>query len=140
MDRLEDATARTPSQRVGDAAELLAANDLLSAGWQILATKLRLGREELDLVAVDPGPPKALVVIEVRWRRTREFGLAEETFDHRKRRHMWSAAMRLVDIGALPDGVGLPRLPVRLDLVVVEPPTEAGGPPRLRHYRNALLR
>ena len=31
--------------------------------------------------------------------------------------------------------IGMPDLPVRLDLVVVEPPSSPGGPPRVRHHR-----
>ena len=70
--------SRTRSQRTGDAAERLVADRLEAAGWTILGRNLRLSREELDLVAVDPGPPGALVLIEVRSRGTREFGLPED--------------------------------------------------------------
>ena len=59
---------RTPAQRAGDAAETLVAARLLAAGWTILARNVHVGRHELDLVAIDPGPPAALVVVEVRWR------------------------------------------------------------------------
>jgi Holliday junction resolvase-like predicted endonuclease len=78
-----------------------------------------------------------LVVVEVRWRRSREFGLPEETVDHRERSHLRMATYGLVERGALPDGVALPRFPVRFDLVVVEPAT-GGGDPRIRHYRAAF--
>jgi len=130
--------SRTRSQRTGDAAERLVADRLEGAGWTILGRNLRLSREELDLVAVDPGPPSALVLIEVRSRGTREFGLPEETFDHRKRRHLWTAAMRLLEVGQLPGGMAVPRLPIRVDLVVVEPPARPGSQPRIRHHRDAL--
>jgi len=99
---------------------------------------VRVSREELDIVSVDPGPPGALVLIEVRSRRSREFGLPEETFDHRKRRHLRTAAMRLLEAGQLPGGMALPRLPIRVDLVVVEPPARPGSLPRIRHHRDAL--
>jgi putative endonuclease len=131
--------ARTTFQLAGDAAESLAAEYLITFGWQVLARKVRVGREELDLVAVDGGPPPAVVFVEVRWRRNRDFGLPEETFDHRKRRHVWSAAMRVIAVGTLPGGVRLPLLPVRLDLIVVEPPLRPGQAPRLRHHRNVSL-
>ena len=42
--------------------------DSREAGWTVLARNVHVGRHELDLVAVDPGPPAALVVVEVRWR------------------------------------------------------------------------
>ncbi|MFI5225211.1 MAG: YraN family protein [Candidatus Limnocylindrales bacterium] len=128
------------AKRLGDAAEATVLGHLEAAGWAVLATNVRVGRDELDLVAIDPGPPAALVVVEVRWRGSREFGLPEETFDHGKRRRTWRAVATLIDRGRLPDGRALPALPVRVDLVVVEPPNAAGGPLRIRHHRAALGR
>jgi Holliday junction resolvase-like predicted endonuclease len=119
---------RTASQRAGDAAEATAAAYLEARGWRVLARQLRVGRAEIDLLAVDPGPPTALVVAEVRWRARRDFGLPEETVDGRKRARLHRAAFALRELGRLPDGTALPALPFRFDLVVVEP----GG--RLRHH------
>ena len=127
-----DPPSRTPAQRAGDAAETLVADRLTSAGWTILARNVHVGRHELDLVAVDPGPPAALVMVEVRWRADRSFGLPEETVDHRKRVRIRAAAYGLLDRGTLPDGSPLPRLPLRFDLIVVEPGD------RLRHHRHAI--
>ncbi len=129
---------RTPQQLAGDEAERAVADRLLAAGWRILGRHVRVGRGELDLVALDPGPPAQLVVVEVRWRRDRAFGLPEETFDRRKRDHLRRAVSRLIAAGALPDGTRLPVLPVRVDLVAVEPPLREGDPPRFRHHRAAL--
>jgi len=134
----EQSPARTAQQRAGDAAEELVADRLRKAGWLILARNIRVGHAELDLVAIDRGPPAELVVVEVRWRRTRAFGLAEETFDHRKRSHVRAAVGRLLLLARLPDGSALPPLPVRVDLVVVEPPDRVGAAPRVRHHRAAL--
>ncbi len=106
---------------------------LEDAGWTILARNLRLGRGELDLVAVDPGPPPALVVVEVRRRGRRDFGLAEETLDHRKRAVLRRAVGELLAAGVLPDGRPLPALPVRVDLVAID--SEPGGLPSVRHHR-----
>jgi putative endonuclease len=128
---------RTTAQQAGDAAESLVMVRLLAAGWTILARNIHVGRHELDLVAVDPGPPRSLVIVEVRWRSSRGFGLPEETVDRRKRMHLRMAAYGLLDRGALPDGVALPRLPVRFDLIVVEP-TVGGGEPTVRHHRAAF--
>jgi putative endonuclease len=121
----------TPAQRAGDAAEQLVADRLTRLGWRILGRQVRVGRAELDLVALDPGPPASLVVVEVRWRARRDFGLPEETVDHAKRAHLRTAAFRLRETGQLPDGSLLPPIPLRFDLVAVEP----GG--RIRHYRHA---
>jgi Holliday junction resolvase-like predicted endonuclease len=127
---------RTDRQKAGDAAESLVCERLTDRGWRILARNAHFGRSELDIVAIDPGPPLRLVVVEVRWRRSREFGLAEETFDHRKQAHLKAGVARLLEAGCLPDGHALPRLPLALDLAIVEP--GAGGRPVVRLYRNAL--
>jgi putative endonuclease len=121
---------RTAAQRSGDEAEARVAAYLGELGWRVLASRVRVGRDELDLVTVDSGPPAALVVVEVRWRARRDFGLPEETVDARKRARLRRATFRLRESGRLPDGARLPVLPLRLDLVVVEP----GG--RLRHHRH----
>jgi Holliday junction resolvase-like predicted endonuclease len=123
---------RTAVQDSGDAAEALVATALAAAGWRILARNLRVGRGELDLVTIDPGPPAALVIVEVRWRRRRDFGLAEESLDFRKRAHLRAAIGRLLAAG-LPGGLRLPALPLRVDLVVVEPGD------RIRHHRHVAL-
>ncbi|HKB27495.1 MAG TPA: YraN family protein [Candidatus Limnocylindrales bacterium] len=123
---------RTNAQRSGDAAEAQVAERLIHAGWTILGRNVHVGRYELDLVAVDPGPPSSLVAVEVRWRAGRAFGLPEETVDHRKRARIRAAAYGLLDRGALPDGSRLPHLPLRFDLVVVEPGDT------IRHHRHAM--
>jgi putative endonuclease len=138
MDR-HPGSSRTHAQSLGDRAEALVASRLAAAGWMILGRNVHIGRHEIDLVAVDPGPPRALVVVEVRWRSDRSFGLPEETVDHAKRARVRAAAYGLLDLGALPDGVGLPRLPLRFDLVVVEPArADDDRPFRVRHHRAAF--
>ena len=129
---------RTDAQALGDDAESMVAAVLEAAGWTILGRQMRIGRQELDLVAVDRGPPRALVILEVRWRRSRAFGLAEETVDHRKRAHLRAAIGRLLEDG-LPDATALPRLPVRVDLIVVEPGPSPGAALRVRHHRAISL-
>jgi putative endonuclease len=137
MDGSTVSSVRTTAQQAGDSAETLVLVRLLAAGWSVLARNVHVGRHELDLVAVDPGPPAALVIVEVRWRASRGFGLPEETVDHRKRAHLRMATYGLRDRGALPDGSPVPRLPVRFDLVVVEPGAR-GGEPTVRHHRAAF--
>ena len=124
-------SGRTPAQAAGDAAESLVESRLVEAGWIILGRNVHVGRHELDLVATDPGPPAMLVFLEVRWRRRRDYGLAEETVDHRKRGRVRRAAFTLLEGGTLPS------LPVRFDLVVVEP-GDRGGEPNVRHHRAAF--
>lgn len=128
---------RTPRQQAGDEAEAIVAARLEATGWTILGRQVRAGRGELDLVAIDPGPPRELVIVEVRRRSGRAFGLPEETVAYRKRSHLHAAIGRLLEDG-LPGGIALPRLPLRIDLVAVEPAVVVGGPPRLRHHRAAF--
>jgi len=129
--RRDDPRVRTDAQRAGDSAESAVAERLTRAGWTVIGRQVRMGRLELDLVAVDPGPPRALVVLEVRYRSRRDFGLAEESLGHRKRARVREAALRLRSAGTLPDGTPLPPHPLRIDLVVVEPGS-------VRHHRGVL--
>jgi putative endonuclease len=124
---------RTPVQRAGDAAESLVEARLTAAGWRLLGRHIRVSRAEIDLLAVDLGPPPALVAVEVRWRRQRAFGLPEETVDRRKVQRLQRALLQLLDARQLPDGTALPRLPVRLDLVAID--TDRSGVVKLRHHR-----
>ena len=120
---------RTKLQERGDTAEAEAARYLTAIGWSIRARQVRVGRAEIDIVAIDPGPPRTLVFVEVRWRSRRDFGLPEETVDHRKRQRLHAAAFRLLDAErAAATPRELPNLPIRFDLIAVEP----GG--KLRHH------
>jgi len=121
---------RTPAQRAGDEAEARVAAHLTACGWRVLATQFRVGRAEIDILAVDPGPPPSLVAVEVRWRARRDYGLPEETVDHRKRAQLRRAGFALRELGHLPNGTRLPNLPLRFDLVVLEPNRP------LRHHRH----
>jgi putative endonuclease len=127
----------TPAQRIGDDGERRVGERLIAAGWTILGRNVRIGRDELDIVAVDPGPPAALVVVEVRRRSSRDYGLPEETVGHRKRVALRRATATLLEHGALPDGTPLPRLPLRMDLVAID--TGMDGLPAIRHHRAAPM-
>jgi Holliday junction resolvase-like predicted endonuclease len=87
----------------------------------------------VDLLAVDPGPPAALVIVEVRRRGRRDYGLAEETLDHRKRTALRRVAGTLLEARTLPDGRQLPRLALRVDLVAID--LGPDGAPSIRHHR-----
>ena len=123
---------RTAAQATGDAAEATVAAHLEGIGWRVLGRHVRVGRQEIDLLTVDPGPPVALVVVEVRWRARRDFGLPEETVDGRKRHRLHAAGYAIRELGRLADGASVPNLPLRFDLIVVEPGD------RLRHHRNGI--
>ena len=127
---------RTERQMAGDAAEQLVVDVLVGRGWTVLGRNVHAGRSELDIVATDPGPPPRLVIVEVRWRRSRDFGGAEESFDHRKRARLRRGLARLLETGRLADGTRLPVLAVAVDLAVVEP--HSPGRSSVRFYHDAL--
>jgi putative endonuclease len=129
---------RTSRQAAGDAAEQAVARHLAASGWRILARNLHVGRAEIDLLAVDPGPPARLVAVEVRWRRRRDFGLPEETVDRHKQARLRAAVGRLVAAHSLPDGSLLPGHPPAIDIVVVEPGPGPAAATTIRHLRDAL--
>lgn len=100
---------------------------------------MRIARDELDLVAIDPGPPAMLVIVEVRSRSTSRFGSPEEGVDRHKIARLYRATSALRRLGALPDGTPLPRLPWRVDLLAVELAPQIGpgaGGPTIRHHRS----
>ena len=122
-------------------SEALASRFLEGLGWTVLARNVRVGRSELDLLAVDPGPPAQLVVVEVRANRNSSFGTPEETVDRAKVRAVYRGALALRAGGGLPGGDPLPRLPLRVDLVSVEMgPTLGGAAPgtTTRHLRGVI--
>jgi putative endonuclease len=120
---------RTTAQVIGADAEELVARRLRGLGWSILGRNVRVGRAEIDILAEDPGPPAALVAVEVRWRARRDYGLPEETVDRAKVGRLRAATLALRE-GASLTGIPIPLLPVRVDVVAVEP----GG--RVRHHRH----
>jgi putative endonuclease len=119
---------QTLAQRLGAQAEDLVAARLRATDWLILGRNVRVGRAEVDILAIDPGPPATLVAVEVRWRRSRDYGLPEETVDRAKLARLRAAVLALRDAAPLP-GIPVPRVTVRVDIVAVEP---AGV---MRHHR-----
>jgi putative endonuclease len=111
-------------------------------GWTVLGRQVRAGRDEVDLLCVDPGPPLTLVVLEVRSHSSSRFGLPEESVDGRKVARLYRAAGSLRRLGVLEDGTLLPRLPWRVDLVSVDLAPSLSrdlGGPTIRHLRGLRL-
>jgi putative endonuclease len=80
---------------VGAEAEDAAATYLVRLGWEVLARNVRLGDDELDLVALEPGCRRTLVIVEVRSRSGPGFGTAVESVDRRKVARLYRAVMSL---------------------------------------------
>jgi putative endonuclease len=123
----------TERQRRGASAEALVADHLRGAGWRIVAGNIRLGGVEIDLLAIDPEPPTALVMIEVRSLRTASFGTPEERVDRAKVVRLYRALAALRTEQRLADGTAVPDLPTRVDLIVVD---RRPGRHQMRHLRS----
>jgi Holliday junction resolvase-like predicted endonuclease len=109
----------------------------------VLGAGVIVGRDELDLVAVEPGAPATLVFVEVRSHRTDRFGPPEATVDEPKLRRVYRAGLALAAAGVLPDGRSLPAGPWRVDLVAVDLHPAIGraaGGPTMRHLRSVIPR
>ena len=113
---------RTLRQRRGRFAEDVAVAWLERHDWRVLARNVKVGkRDEIDIIAVDPGPPAELVCVEVRSASSVAFGAPEERIDSAKVGHLYRAMSTLhADV----------RLPRRVDLVVVDLRADL---PQVRH-------
>ena len=107
----------TPRRAAGDQAEEAAARHLVRLGWSVLGRNVRIGRTELDIVAVEPGVTAAFVVVEVRSRSGPRFGEPQESVDAAKVTRLYAAAWQLARVGHLPDGRRLPHGAPRVDLI-----------------------
>jgi putative endonuclease len=109
-----------PRGAIGAAAEDAVAGHLAAAGWSILARNLRVGRDEVDILALEPGPPQTLVVVEVRCHSRARFGSPVESVDARKVARLYRAVLALQRQGAaalVPSTAARHRW--RVDLVAV---------------------
>lgn len=79
-------------QLAGSAAELLVVDYLVGRGLEIVATNLRLGRLELDVVARDD---RVIVVVEVRTRGSGAWTTGFGSMDRKKRERVRRAGERL---------------------------------------------
>ena len=116
-------------QQFGRAAEAAAARHLVREGWTILGRNVRIGRGELDLIARRGG---VLAFVEVKARRSAQYGAPEDAVDGRKRRkvarlaELWLAARPWALRGASE---------VRFDVIAVD---ATSRPPAVRHLEGAF--
>jgi putative endonuclease len=96
----------------GGAAEDAVAARLLSAGWVILARRLRLGRLEIDIVA---RRGEVVACVEVRGRRIDALVTAIDSVDWKKARRLARAARAIWPRFAADETVRV----VRIDLATV---------------------
>lgn len=121
-------TALPEHLRVGLWGEEQAERFLRRLGWKILGRRVRIGRDELDLVARNG---ETLVFVEVKTRRGENFGRPFDAVDRGKRRSLSRAAIRYLK--------KLPTRPsfFRFDVLEVIGTAEEGTP-RIRHIEKAF--
>jgi len=112
---------------LGAEGELRAAAHLARRGYRIVARNVRAGGVEIDLVAARPG---LVVFVEVKTRRSRAYGSAEEAVDHRKRERLVRGAAAWLHENRMRAGR------VRFDVIACEP--DASGGWQLRHLEGAF--
>lgn len=84
----EPSRAAPSTVDIGRHAETLAAAYLTLRGYDVVERNVRVGRDELDLIALHPG---MLVVVEVRFRATPDAWAPEDSLHPRKRRRLLRA-------------------------------------------------
>lgn len=109
--------------RRGEAGESLAATFLQAQGLTVATRNYRCRLGEIDIVARDG---RTLVFVEVRQRRSRDFGGAAESITAAKRRRIIRAARHY--LGRTRDAPSC-----RFDAVLIQ-----GDPPHIEWIRNAF--
>ncbi len=109
------------------AGEELAARYLTGLGWRVVERNWRCPSGELDIVAVDPGPPATVVFCEVKCRRGLGFGPPLEAITVAKQRKLRQLAVLWLRAQAF----SVPRF--RIDGLGVLLPSF--GPHRIDHVR-----
>ncbi len=115
--------------RTGVWGEAQAERFLKHKGYRILGRRVRVTpRDELDLVARDGD---VLVFVEVKTRRTEDFGRPVTAVDRAKRHTLSRAAVRYLQ------GISCPNVNFRFDVVEVVG-QEGDATPVIRHVENAF--
>lgn len=112
---------------IGQRGERLAEKHLKRLGYKILERNLRVGRNEIDLLALDGD---TLVFVEVRSRTSRAPVSPEESVGPGKQAHLRKAARKYVAT------LGRDDLYMRFDVVSVVLPV--GAPAEITVYRDAF--
>lgn len=102
----------SPRSRLGRSAEIAAAAELGRRGYRIVASNYRCRHGEIDLIAQEGD---SLVFVEVRCKRTGEFGSPAESITAAKRRKLIATAQHYLNEQAAED------VNCRFDVVEVRP-------------------
>jgi putative endonuclease len=117
---------RDSRKQVGNWGETFATHYLAQLGWKIVARNWRCEAGEIDILAWDG---EVLVVVEVRTRRSVQFGTPEESITPSKAHRLWQCAEYYLSEMSEP----LPAC--RVDLIAVD---LSQHPPQVRHSQDIL--
>ncbi|MCL2761495.1 MAG: YraN family protein [Desulfuromonadales bacterium] len=111
---------------VGMLGEEIAADFLKKAGLKVLARNYRCKAGEIDIIAKDK---KTVVFVEVKTRRTADFGLPQYAVTEFKKRQISKAALTWLGVNSMLDS------PARFDVVAI---MIKDGIPEIEHIKNAF--
>lgn len=112
---------------LGRAGEDAAAEYLKNKGYGILMRNYRSHTGEIDIIAIRRG---TIIFVEVKTRRSKEYGLPSEAVEAHKRKKMARVAEAYLG------GKGWWEKPCRFDVIEVMP---AGDGYRIHHIENAFM-
>lgn len=118
---------KTYRQNLGKTGEDLAVRYLQQKGYEILRRNYRIGKAEIDIIAMDRDD---LVIAEVKSIRTLRFGRGEEHVTKRKKTILIMAAYGFLDIFPLAS-----RKNLRFDVLVID---FSCFPAAIEHYQSAF--
>lgn len=113
---------------LGERGERAAARFLRRLGWHVVATRRRHRYGEIDIIAVGG---QTIVFVEVKSRRSEQFGRPAEAIDAIRQARLTRAALAFLK------GHGLLEYASRFDVIEVIWPEHARRP-TFRHIRNAF--
>jgi putative endonuclease len=115
---------------IGADSEEIALNYLLAKGYRLVKKNFRFGRMgEIDLVMRDRG---VYVFVEVKAKRTHQYGLPEDAVTPAKRRQVRKIAQGFVHIFHLTD------YEARFDVIAIDYVTGHNSLPEIRHHIDAF--
>lgn len=115
------------SYHIGETGEDLAADYLINKGFKILGRNVKCGPKEIDIVALEH---EIVVFVEVKFRRTTKWGMANEALSPKKLDNLGQAAERYLHENGLNDRM------VRFDFIAIQ---QQGKQIDLKYYPNAFI-
>ena len=124
-----NSTSCAPHLDLGARGEKAAAKYLRRHGYKVLVRNFRSGKAEVDIVARHQD---WLVFVEVKTRKSEQFGLPSEAVDREKQRNLSKAALDYLRL------LHNPQVHFRFDVVEVVMPEGARKPDEIRLISNAF--